>query len=258
MSVRPLALILGVSSGFGAASARAWAAAGWDVSGLHLDRRAALSQVEALRAELGATGASVQLWNRNACDDAVRAEVIAELKEGGQPVRALLHSLAFGSLTPLVLPQGGGARRSQLDMTLDVMAHSLVYWVQDLLGAGLLGPGARIFALSSAGSHHASAGYGPLSAAKAALEAHVRQLCRELAPLEITVNALMPGVTETPASARIPGIERLKEQALARNPRGRLTRPEDVAAALVALCAPGLAWMSGNVIRLDGGEDVCA
>ena len=44
--------------------------------------------------------------------------------------------------------------------------------------------------------------------------------------------------------------------ARARNPRGRLTTPEDVAAALVALAGPGGGWISGNVLRVDGGEGI--
>jgi NAD(P)-dependent dehydrogenase (short-subunit alcohol dehydrogenase family) len=57
---------------------------------------------------------------------------------------------------------------------------------------------------------------------------------------------------------KIPGHERLLEGARARNPRGRLTRPEDVAGALVALAAPGCGWLTGNVIRVDGGEGIAA
>jgi NAD(P)-dependent dehydrogenase (short-subunit alcohol dehydrogenase family) len=48
------------------------------------------------------------------------------------------------------------------------------------------------------------------------------------------------------------------EMALARHPRGRLTTPEDVAQALVALSAPGCGWLTGNVIQVDGGEGLVA
>jgi NAD(P)-dependent dehydrogenase (short-subunit alcohol dehydrogenase family) len=101
-------------------------------------------------------------------------------------------------------------------------------------------------------------GYGPVGAAKAALESLVRQLAVELAPQEICVNAICAGVTDTPALAKIPGRDAMLSAALARHPRGRLTEPADVAAALVALSAPGCAWMTGNVIRVDGGEGLVA
>ena len=63
-------------------------------------------------------------------------------------------------------------------------------------------------------------------------------------------------LTDTPALRRIPGHEELRAVAQARNPGGRLTRPEDVGEALVALSSPRLYWMTGNTIGVDGGEGV--
>jgi enoyl-[acyl-carrier protein] reductase III len=139
-------------------------------------------------------------------------------------------------------------------MTVNVMAHSLVYWVRDLFHAGLLGSGSRLFAMTSEGAVLAVPTYGAVSAAKAALEAHIRQLALELMPHGITVNAIRAGVTDTPALRRIPNWEKLAEVATARNPGGRMTRPEDVADALVQLATPGTHWMTGNTIGVDGGE----
>jgi NAD(P)-dependent dehydrogenase (short-subunit alcohol dehydrogenase family) len=100
--------------------------------------------------------------------------------------------------------------------------------------------------------------YGAVGAAKAALEAHCRQLAAELAKRGITVNALRGGVTDTPALRKIPGHDRILAGALDRNPSGRLTRPEDVAGAIVALSRPESYWITGNVINVDGGEEVMA
>ena len=141
-------------------------------------------------------------------------------------------------------------------MTLDVMAHSLVYWAQDVVARGLMGPGGRIFAMTSGGGTRVLPNYGPVSGAKAALESHVRQLAMELAPRSITVNAVRAGVTDTPALQKIPGSDRIKAGALARNPAGRLTTTEDVARAMVAFSHSSTYWMTGNVLGVDGGEDV--
>ena len=103
------------------------------------------------------------------------------------------------------------------------MGHSLVYWVQDCLRAGLFDWGGRIFAMTSAGGTRAIPNYGPVSAAKAILEAHIRQLALELAPAGITANAILAGVTDTPALRLIPGHEKLMEIARQRNPHKRLT-----------------------------------
>lgn len=259
MSERRWALILGASSGFGEAAARAYAREGYHILGVHLDRRGALPRVEALIADLRATGQEVHFFNENAADDEARAGMVAKMVEvvGEGRIAVLLHSLAFGTLKPFVPTTGRGASRKQVEMTLDVMANSLVYWTQDVVAAGLLTRGGRVYALTSAGSHVAWPDYGPVSAAKSALESYVRQLALELAPRGVTVNALMPGVTRTAALDKIPGSDKLLAGALARNPSGRLTVPEDVAEALVTLSQPGTYWITGNVIRVDGGEDFC-
>ena len=112
--------------------------------------------------------------------------------------------------------------------------------------------------MTSTGSTSAFHAYGAVGAAKACLESHVRYLAMELAPQKITVNAVLAGVTDTPALRKIPGSDRLLEAALERNPSGRLTHCEDVAACLVALSSEGTAWLTGNTLRVDGGESVCS
>jgi len=249
------ALVLGASSGFGAATALALAAAGLDVFGVHLDRRATLANAERVAAAIEALGRRAHFFNVNAADADRRAEVMAAMErvlaESGPPgrLRVLLHSLAFGTLKPYVTA-------AQMGMTLDVMAHSLVYWAQDVVGRCLMGPGGRIFAMTSAGGTRALPSYGPVSAAKASLESHIRQLAVELAPRGITANAIRAGVTATPAAQKIPGYELLEDAARRRNPSGRLTTPDDVARAIVVLSHADTAWITGNVIGVDGGEDV--
>lgn len=98
--------------------------------------------------------------------------------------------------------------------------------------------------------------YGAISAAKAALESHIRQLAMELGPAGITANAIMAGVTDTPALRKIPGNQKMIEVARAKNPGDRLTTPEDVARAIALLCEEHACWISGNVIGVDGGEDI--
>jgi NAD(P)-dependent dehydrogenase (short-subunit alcohol dehydrogenase family) len=257
------ALVLGASSGFGAATALALAAAGLDVFGVHLDRRATQANAERVAAGVEAHGRRARFFNVNAADADRRVEVVAAMEralaERGQAgcLRVLLHSLAFGTLKPFVeVDATESVTPAQMAMTLDVMAHSLVYWTQDVVGRGLIGAGGRIFAMTSAGATRALPSYGPVSAAKAALESHIRQLAVELAPRAITANAIRAGVTATPEAQRIPGYDLLEDGARRRNPSGRLTTPDDVARAIVALSHPDTAWITGNVIGVDGGEDV--
>lgn len=251
------ALVLGASSGFGEACVRALAGAGYNIFGVHLDRRAGLEHVEALEGEILAMGRKARFFNINAADPRKMEDTlheIAEVMREGEEIGVLMHSLAFGTLRSYV--GEGAVSVSQMDMTLRVMAHSLVDWTQATVRRGLMGRNSRIFAMTSSGSTRVIPSYGPVSAAKAALEAHCRQLAYELAPLGITVNALRGGVTDTPALRKIPGNDLLIEGALKKNPSGRLTTAEDVAEAVLALCSPHSHWITGNVINVDGGEDI--
>ncbi|HEV2054645.1 MAG TPA: SDR family oxidoreductase [Methylomirabilota bacterium] len=257
------ALVLGASSGFGAATSLALARAGLNIFGVHLDRKSTLPNAERLAADIKTLGREAHFYNVNAADEEKRAEVAGEMErilherdELGQ-VRVMLHSLAFGTLKLFVAdPMKDAVTKAQMDMTLDVMAHSLIYWAQELVGRGLMGRGGRIYAMTSAGGARVLPFYGPVSAAKAALESNIRQLAAELAPRGITANSIRAGVTDTPALRKIPGSDAIKEHAGRRNPSGRLTTVEDVARAIVIFSHSDTYWMTGNVIGVDGGEEI--
>jgi len=263
ISLSGWALVLGASSGFGAATSMAMARAGLNVFGVHLDRKATLPNAERLVEEIKGLGREARFYNINAADEERRAETAADmeriLRERGEEgqLRVMLHSLAFGTLKLFIAdPMKEAVSKAQMDMTLDVMAHSLIYWAQELVGRGLMGRGGRIYAMTSAGDARVLPHYGPVSAAKAALESNIRQLAAELAPHGITANSIRAGVTDTPALQKIPGSDAIKESAGRRNPSGRLTTVEDVAKAIVVLSHPDTYWITGNVIGVDGGEEI--
>ena len=226
-----------------------------NIFGVHMDRKSTMPMVEELISDLHAEGAKTQFFNTNAADPEHRAQVldaIAETVGPGGGVRVLMHSIAFGALKPFL--DEDSLSQKQMEMTADVMGHSLVYWVQDLVRLDLLKKGSRVFSMTSGGSGRVVESYGAVSAAKAALESHTRQLALELAPRGVLVNALMGGLTDTPALRAIPGHEHMIQQALRFNPSGRMTTPEDIAGTVVALANPDLVWITGEVIRVDGGE----
>ncbi len=255
------AVVLGASSGIGAACAVAVARAGADVAGVFLGRRQSRDTATATGAAIEAAGRRWLPIRANAADERGRIKALDALGValGSSGVRVLIHSLGFGSPARFIGAEAsarGVPFPRQMEMTLDVMAHSLVYWTQDLLAREMMGAGGRIIAMSSHGSHRVLPGYGAVGTAKAALEANVRELAVELAPRGITVNAIRAGLTDTRAFRAIPTSGEMLAHVNAIHPAGRITTPEDVAGAVVALCSPGCAWLTGNAISVDGGESI--
>lgn len=252
------ALVLGASSGFGEAISLKLAQTGMNIAGVHLDRKSTLPHVEEITQKIKQHGVKALFFNANAADRDKRKEILAELqKNTSGSIHCLVHSLAFGTLKPFTAKEEKDRiSQEQMEMTLDVMAHSLIYWTQDLLSHNLLSEGSRIFAMTSSGGTRVWPTYGAVSAAKAALESHCRQLALELGKQNIAVNAIRAGVTDTPALRKIPGNEQMIESALQRNPGGRLTTPEDIAEIISLLVLPEARWMTGNVLGVDGGEDI--
>ncbi len=263
------ALILGGSSGFGLATAKAVARRGMSVCIIHRDRRGAMPRIEADFAEIRSHGGGFLSLNTDALSADGRKAALDSLADAlalGGKVRMLLHSIALGNLKPVApVPESvasqtdyGEALIDDEDMARTVysMGTSLLSWVQDVFARKLFAEDARVFGLTSEGNQVAWRGYAAVSAAKTALEAVSRSIAVEFAPYGIRSNIIQPGVTDTPALRVIPGNDRMREVAERRNPYGRLTRPEDVAEFIALLCRPEAAWVNGATIPVDGGERI--
>lgn len=254
------ALVLGASSGFGGATALELARHGMNICGVHFDRAATIPNAEKVKADCEALGVQTMFYNVNATDAEKRKEIMdalaAKIGAAGQ-VKVLMHSLAFGSLKPFVSKDPKNQlTQAQIEMTMDVMANALVYWTQATFNKGLLKKGSRIYTMTSSGGHSQFPDYGAVSAAKAASESYIRQLALELGPYGVTANAIMAGVTETAALAKIPGAKKMIDLAKSKNPSLRLTTPEAVAKAIALLSHEDAFFISGNTIGVDGGEDI--
>ena len=248
------ALILGASSGIGAACAKKLAESGLNIYGIYL--RKPQSVVDELTDYIKSQNVDVCFHKMNAMNEDKRLEAMKNLKDLGQ-VKCFIHSIAFGTLKPMISKDKNSYLDSKnIDMTLSVMGSSLVYWAQDLYQNKLFNKGSQIFSMTSAGGRKQWKSYGAVSMAKAALESASRQLAIELAPYGIGVNAIQAGVTDTPALRKIPGNDKMIDFATKHNPSGRLTTPDDIAEYICLLSQSNNSWLTGNVIRIDGGEDI--
>jgi len=248
------ALILGASSGIGAACAKKLAESGINIYGIYL--RKPQSVIDELEDYIKSQNVEVKFHKMNAMNEEKRNDVINNLKKLGK-VQTFIHSIAFGTLKPMLSKTKEPTLDSKnIDMTINVMGSSLVYWSQDLYNANLLQKGSQIFSMTSSGGHRQWPSYGAVSMAKAALESASRQLAIELASEGVAVNSIQAGVTDTPALRKIPGNEKMIEYANKHNPSGRLTTPTDIADYISLISKSSNSWMTGNVIRIDGGEDI--
>lgn len=256
------AIVLGVSSGLGKATAEGLAKMGYNIYGVHMDMGSNKAKAEEFRLELESNGVKAKFFNVNAADDEKRAMVVEAIKkdqveEKGHKLRVVIHSLAFGALKHLVAKDPSQmVSRKQIEMTMDVMANSLIYWVQDLFSGNLLANNSRIFAFTSIGGTMAMKNYGAVSAAKAALESYIRQLAVELAPWGISANSILAGLTPTPASSKIPGYDTMLSLARVQNPYIDVTTPEKVARVVCKFVDEDFNWVNGTVLTVDGGDAI--
>lgn len=249
------ALILGVSSGIGEACARELAGKGLNIVGLYM--RKPKNLINNLVEDIRSYGVEASMIKMNACNYEKMNELLSSHIFSNNKIQVLVHSLAFGSLKPFISKEDSDSiNQKNIEMTLDVMSNSLIYWVQGVFINQLFNKGSQVIAMTSAGGRKQWLSYGAVSMAKAALESGCRQLAIELASSNIAVNAIQAGVTDTPALRKIPDSSSMINKVLESHPSGRLTKPEDVAKVVALIGLNKETWMTGNVIRVDGGEDI--
>jgi len=249
-------LLLGGSTGHGAAIARRLASDGFGIIAFHFDRGEAkkianktITDVEKI------SQGKCHYFNTNAASEESMEKYIPKIKDitKGEPIKLLLHSIAFGTTTNFF--GNKPVTQRQMDMTVHVMGNSLLYWTQKLYNQKLLSQGSRILGLTSEGNYLAMEGYGPVSVAKVAMEAIIRQIGWELGAEGITANAIQAGVTPTRALTKITeNWESWVDNTKKRNPMRRTTSPDDVANTVSMLLRPEADFINCSIIYCDGGE----
>ncbi|SEC46683.1 NAD(P)-dependent dehydrogenase, short-chain alcohol dehydrogenase family [Maribacter dokdonensis] len=259
MENRYWALILGGSSGLGLATAKKLASHGYHIIIIHRDRRADMDIIEEHFKEIEAFGNQLLAMNVDALNAEKRKGIIDNIRQKlpfGHKIKVMVHSMAKGTLKPMYSKTALTLTDTDFRITFDAMALSLFDWTKALETAGLFADDTRVISFTSEGNTKALPNYSAVSVAKVALEALTRSIALEFASVGIKANCIQAGITMTKSLSMIPGFEQIKENALSRNPNNRLTTPEDIANAVYLLTTDEAKWITGTVIKVDGGESL--
>lgn len=250
------AIILGGSDGLGYASALKLAQHGMNLIIVYRASRMQAADIEERFGSISSLGIQLLTINADATREDKSLEIIQQIREflGDHQLYLLLHSISKGNLKPLT----GADSLSSGDFaqTIHAMGTSLVQWVQLLEKEQLWSNPARVISFTSEGSSKPMENYAAVSAAKSVLETITRSIAVEYASQGITANCIQAGVTDTSSLRRIPGANELIDHSIKRNPNNRITTPDDVANAVYLLARPESQWITGNVIKVDGGESL--
>jgi 7-alpha-hydroxysteroid dehydrogenase len=235
------ALVTGASSGIGRASALALAEAGARVV---LAARGK-DRLEAVAAEVAQLGREAIVAPTDVTDPAALDALAARATElGGIDV---LVNVAGGTPPTVALATSDADLEAAFHFNVTSAFHlcrALAPTLAERRGA--------IVNISSAMSHRVDSGFVAYGTAKAALDHLTRLLAYEWAP-KIRVNAVAAGATRTEALSFVTAMPELEQGMVQRTPLARLGEAEDIAAAVLYLASPASAYVTGQVLAVDGG-----
>ena len=237
-----VALVTGAARGIGEATARALAREGATV--IVMDRPAELEAATAVAQSIGGTALG--------CD----------ITEADAPEKIRAHVTQHHAGLDILVHNAGITRDKMLanmdaprwNMVLDVNLISLMRVNESLLD--FLRDGGRIVCLSSIGGIAGNVGQTNYAATKAGVIGYIEGLAPILAPRGITVNAIAPGFIETKMTAAVPLATREVARRLCNLSQGG--QPQDIAEAITFLASPGASGMTGEVLRVCGGNFIGA
>ncbi len=252
------ALVLGSSCGAGAAIARALAKdPGFHIFGVHRGNYPDEAASVARAVEEAGRRIHFRIGDGGTLDGVKRgADELAAIA-GPKSVSMMIHSLANASVGRLASGANDELAPWQVHKTFDSMAHSFLFWTQELLARDLLAPGAQILGLTNWMTDSVLQGTALIAATKEVLGVYTRHLARELGPRGYRVNLLKFGGIFTPAVEKTFGpkrLSRLRDVLISLSASGTISTADEVGAFVSTLANDHAARFNGATIDFTGGE----
>jgi len=232
-------LIIGGYGGIGEALTRRLTAADRSViiAGRSLDKAQALAHD---------CGQKAMAWD--ARDETAWQQAMEELDAEGTALDAVVNLCGSILLKPLASTSLSELRET-LDQNLVTAFLSIKFGAPRLAEVG----GGSLVLMSSVAARYGLVNHEAIAAAKAAVEGLVVASAASFAAKNVRINAVAPGLVETPLSHRFVSSEEGKKASSLLHPLGRIGQPVDIACVVSMLLDPDCSWMTGQVLAVDGG-----
>lgn len=240
------ALITGSSRGIGRETALAMAEAGADVV-VHYHRRA--DDAEAVAEEVRALGQDALVVSANLEEAGAIDELFDRITQQWGALDIFMANAAATAFKPIL-----ELKPHHLERTYQLLVHGLVHSVQRAVPL-MADRGGRIITVSGHGIPFTLPLYATIGSAKGSVEALTRYLAYELGPKGILCNTIAPGVVDTDSAKFYMGdrYPAFSQTVSRQTPLGRMATPRDVAQVAIFLASDLSAFVTGQVIRVDGG-----
>ncbi|MDR1965237.1 MAG: 3-oxoacyl-[acyl-carrier-protein] reductase [Synergistaceae bacterium] len=243
MSAGRVALVTGASRGIGRGIAIALAGKGCKVA---VNYQKSASAAEDVCGIIRSNGGTAAAFGADVSSAEGAASLVESVTREIGAIEILVNNAGITRDNLLMRMKG-----SEWDDVLRTNLSSVYYCTQAVIRGMIKAKFGRIIAVSSVSGLVGNAGQANYSAAKAGILGMIKSVAREVASRGITANVIAPGYIETDMTGILP--EDAKRAALSQIPAGRYGSPDDVASAAVFLASDEAAYITGQVLAVDGG-----